>query len=259
MSAPVAICADPPHRKPLQDRAAALSEQLNLPKTTLGQPGCDLLLAVTEHRIELRVIAGNPAIVGGKPVFADPAALDTTSPAGRTLDLPLLKAVGIKKGKPNRPTVIDCTAGLGEDSWLLAAHGARVIALERQPVIAALLDDALRHAKQTAPEITSRITLHYTDAATWLSAHAQSLSPDVVLMDPMFPAGRKTAERKPLRVLRMLAGDDPDADELFADALATGAHRVVVKRPAHAPSLGGRKPAVIHKGRGHRLDVYLNP
>lgn len=259
MSAPVAICADPPHHKPLQERAAALSERLNLPKTTLGDPGCDLLLAVTEHRLELRVIVGNPAIVGGNPVFADPAALDTTSPAGRTLDLPLLKAVGIKKGKPHRPTVIDCTAGLGEDSWLLAAHGATVMSIERQPVIAALLEDALLRAGQSNPEIAGRLTLYHADAAVWLSEHGKAYNPDVVLLDPMFPAGRKTAERKPLRVLRMLAGDDPDADELFAAALATGAHRVVVKRPAHAPSLAGQKSAVIHKGRGHRLDVYLNP
>ena len=254
---PLAICADPPHHVPLQERAEALAQRLGIPRVKLGEPGCALLLAVTEHRLELRVLAGEPGVVGGNAVYADPAAMDTASPAGRSLNSPLLKAVGVRKGRPQRPRVIDCTAGLGEDSWLLAAHGCTVTSLERQPVVAALLDDALSRALARAPQIAARITLHHTDAAAWLTSNP--VEADVVLLDPMFPPGRKTAERKPLRVLRMLAGDDADAEELFAAALKTGAHRVVVKRPAHAPPLGHRPPAVTHKGRGHRLDVYITP
>lgn len=253
----LAICADPPHHVPLQERAEALSVELGIPKTRLGEPGCELLLAVTEHRLELRVLLGEPGVVGGRPVYADPAAMDTTSPAGRSLSSPLLRAVGVKKGRPQRPRVIDCTAGLGEDTWLMAAHGCTVTALERQPVVAALLEDALKRAATQSPQIAARITLVHADAAAWLAE--KPAEADVVLLDPMFPAGRKTAERKPLRVLRLLAGDDPDADDLFTAALATGAHRVVVKRPAHAPPLGNRAPDITQKGRGHRLDVYLNP
>ncbi|MEM9021241.1 MAG: class I SAM-dependent methyltransferase [Planctomycetota bacterium] len=240
---------------PLQQRAQALADQLGLPKTRMGEPGCDLLLAVTEQRLELRVLVGKPGVVGGNPVYADPAAMDTASPAGKSLNCPLLKAVGIRKGKPDRPRVVDCTAGLGEDAWLLAARGCAVTALERQPVIAVLLDDALQRAAAQDPQTADRIKLIQADAAAWLAG--TNTQADVILMDPMFPAGRKTTERKPMRVLRTLAGDDADAGGLFDAALATGAHRVVVKRPSHTPPLGDKTPTVVHKGRGHRLDVYV--
>jgi 16S rRNA (guanine1516-N2)-methyltransferase len=83
-------------------------------------------------------------------------------------------------------------------------------------------------------------------------------APDVIVMDPMFPQGRRAAERKPMRVLRMLAGDDEDADALLAAALAAGVHRVAVKRPLHAPPLdAGRAPGVVHKGKAVRFDVYI--
>lgn len=40
------------------------------------------------------------------------------------------------------PVAVDATAGLGEDSLLLAAAGFSVTLIERDPVIAALLADA---------------------------------------------------------------------------------------------------------------------
>ncbi|HAD42901.1 MAG TPA: 16S rRNA (guanine(1516)-N(2))-methyltransferase, partial [Plesiomonas shigelloides] len=48
------------------------------------------------------------------------------------------KAVGIKKGY--LPDVVDATAGLGRDAFVLASIGCRVRLLERHPVVAALLD-----------------------------------------------------------------------------------------------------------------------
>jgi 16S rRNA (guanine1516-N2)-methyltransferase len=77
----------------------------------------------------------------------------------------------------------------------------------------------------------------------------------------MFPGGRKTKERKPLRVLRMLAGDDDDAPALLEAALATGVHRVCVKRPLRAPVIENEErpgPDVVYKGKAVRFDVYLN-
>lgn len=256
----LAVCADPPHEVPLQQRADALATSLHIKKTRLGEPNCDLLLAVTPDRIELRVLQGEADLVGGNAVFADLTAIDTTSPAGRKLDMPLLKAVGIKKGRGDRPAVIDCTAGLGEDAWLLAAHGCTVTALERQPLIAALLDDALQHAAKTHPDTAARITLHVASAIDWLP-QTTSPKPQALLIDPMFPTGRKAKERKPMRVLRMLAGDDDDAPALLDAALATGVHRVCVKRPLRAPVIENTnrpKPDVVYKGKAVRFDVYLN-
>lgn len=255
-----AVCADPPHEVPLQQRAAALATQLGIAKTRIGEPGCDLLLAVTPDRLELRVINGEPDLVGGNAVYADLSAIDTTSPAGRKLDMPLLKAVGIRKGDPHRPAVIDATCGLGEDTWLLAAHGCAVTAIERQPVIAALLRDAIDRATQSQPDTAGRITLHTGDSAAWLP-QAAGPRPQALILDPMFPLGRRAKERKPMRVLRLLAGDDDDATGLLAAALATNTHRVCVKRPLKAQAITNPDrpaPDIVYKGKAVRFDVYLN-
>ena len=257
----VAVCADPPHEVPLQERADALAASLNIEKTKIGEPGCDLLLAVTTERLELRALQGDSDLVGGHAVFADLTSIDTTSPAGRKLDVPLLKAVGIKKGEPHRPTVIDCTAGLGEDAWLLASHGCTVTAIERQPLIAVLLDDAIRRASTTKLEIAQRLTLNRANGIDWLNTQAMRAKPHAIVLDPMFPLGRKARERKPMRVLRLLAGDDDDAPDLLAAALATGVHRICVKRPLKAPVIEHAqrpKPDVVYKGKAVRFDVYLN-
>ena len=259
----VAVCADPPHKVLLQQRADKLAAELGIRKTRLGEPDCDLLLAVTVERLELRVLHGEPDLVSGNAVFADLAAIDTTSPAGRKLDMPLLKAVGIKKGETHRPSVVDTTAGLGENAWLLASHGCCVIAIERQPVIATLLEDAISRAAKSKPEVAGRLTLKNANASECLATatNYQSRAPDAIVLDPMFPLGRKAKERKPMRVLRMLAGDDGDAPDLLAAALGTGVHRVCVKRPLKAPVIANEKrpaPDVVYKGKAVRFDVYLN-
>lgn len=260
ISTRLAVCADPPHEVALQQRADQLAASLSIGKAKLGEPDCDLLLAVTPERLELRVLKGEADLLGGHAVYADLTAIDTTSPAGRKLDMPLLKAVGIKKGNAHRPAVIDCTAGLGEDAWLLASHGCKVAALERQPLIAALLDDAIRRAAITHADTAARITLHTASAIDWLP-QALSPKPQALVLDPMFPTGRKAKERKPMRVLRMLAGDDDDAPALLDAALQTGIHRVCVKRPLYAPVIENTqrpKPDIVYKGKAVRFDVYLN-
>ncbi|MFI4861616.1 MAG: class I SAM-dependent methyltransferase [Phycisphaerales bacterium JB063] len=261
----LAISADPPYEQRLIERADELADRLGLSVRKLGEACGDLRLVVTAKRLELRVEQGQ--LAGGNAVYADLSKLDTTSPAGRSLNNPLFKAVGIKKGNAHRPRVMDCTAGLGEDAWLLAANGCTVDAYERQPVTAALLADALERVAVRHPEIAQRITLHQTDATArtgYLSSQSGGLVgddipiPDAIVLDPMFPQGRKAAERKPMRVLRLLAGDDDDADALLVAALATGVHRVAVKRPLHAPPLeAGRPPEVVHKGKAVRFDVYI--
>lgn len=57
------------------------------------------------------------------------------------------KAVGIKGSY--LPDVVDATAGLGRDAFVLASVGCRVRMLERNPVVAALLDDGLTRGYAT--------------------------------------------------------------------------------------------------------------
>ena len=244
-----------------RDAAEALAAQLKLPLAKKFRDPHDLHLTLAEagesSRLELRVVAESHPLRGGHGVASDLLKLDVTSPAGRSLRTPVLKAAGVKRGQP-RPRVMDVTAGLGEDSWLLAAAGCGVVAVERHPVIHALLADGLRRAALSDPDTAGRITLRpRRDARDALmdAADAED-APEVVLIDPMFPGARKTAERKAMAVLRWVAGDDSDADNLLAPALRTATRRVVVKRPRAAPPLAGQPPTVTHGGRGLRFDVY---
>ena len=264
----IAIYFDHPRWR---DVAEQWSQQLGLPIAKKFSDPHDLHLAVTDadddYRLELRVVDAEHPLRGGRGVAADWSQLDTQSGPGRSLKSPLCRAAGLKHGR--RPTVCDATAGLGEDTWLLAAAGCRVTALERQPVVHALLTDALRRAQHFAPDVADRITLPpCVDAADWLTSLADPtriIEPpptarpfDVVMLDPMFPghAKRKTAERKPMRILRLLAGEDADADRLWPAAYAAASRRVIVKRPAPPPPLAGQTPAVTHAGKGLRFDVY---
>ncbi len=166
---------------------------------------------------------------------------------------PLARALGRKVH-----TIVDATAGLGGDALRLAGLGCTVIALERSPWIAALLDDTLeRHRASTGAlaDMAGHITLIHADAREFLARPGER--PDAVYIDPMFPAKRRksAAVRKELVWLRELAGDDTDAEALLTAALAAARERVIVKRPGHAPPLGP-EPTVSYAGKLVRYDVY---
>lgn len=268
MSVPlVRIAADPPTDPALMERAAALAEQLQLPLAdTTHACGCEdvtsLLLALTADHLEARVQSGPEGIKQGKPIYADLTTIDTRSGPGRSLKQPILKAIGLKKGDAFRPSVLDGTAGYAEDAWLLASFGCRVRAIEANPVVWALASDARERAATRGDAenaaTAERLRLEHADTIDVLATLAEAEQPDVVYLDPMFPTGRKTAEKKPMKLIRALVGDaEPHRDEaLLRLALQVAKRRVVVKRPTHAPPLAGREAAVAHAGKGIRFDVY---
>jgi 16S rRNA (guanine1516-N2)-methyltransferase len=168
----------------------------------------------------------------------------------------IARAVGIQPGV--RPLVVDATAGLGRDAFVLAQLGCVVTLIERQPLIAALLEDGLQRALADAEvaTIVSRMHLLGGDAIDLLHAWAGE-QPQVVYLDPMFPQRHKSAlVKKEMRLFRHLAGDDDDAPALLAAALALATHRVVVKRPRQAPAISGAKPGYALDGKSSRFDIY---
>ncbi len=177
--------------------------------------------------------------------------LDVRSSMGRRLGQPLYKAVGIRKGDSYRPRVIDGTAGYGEDAYLLAAVGCDVLALERCVAVHAMLEKAVQNARPTA----GGLVVTCADLLTYACDEADR--PDVVYLDPMYPAGRKTAERKAMKMLRELVGDDTDQAGLLAAGLRLARRRVVVKRPKRAGALNGIEPVSSHGERATRYDVYV--
>ncbi|HEA17810.1 MAG TPA: 16S rRNA methyltransferase [Pseudoalteromonas prydzensis] len=169
----------------------------------------------------------------------------------------IAKAVGLNKGAT--PVVLDATAGLGRDGFVLASLGCKVILHERHPVVAALLYDGLQRAYNDAeigPWMQQNMSLVFGSSHTLL-AQCDSM-PDVVYLDPMFPHREKSAlVKKEMRVFQDLVGADNDADGLLEFAYPLASKRVVVKRPDYAPFLNNQTPSMQIKTKKNRFDVYV--
>lgn len=175
----------------------------------------------------------------------------------------IAKAVGLK-GQDSLH-VLDATAGLGRDAFVLASLGCVVDMIERSAVVAALLQDGLDRAVidlTLANWLPARMQLKHGVAKdllqNWQSIQPPMTRPDVVYLDPMFPHRKKSAAvKKEMRLFQQLLGPDEDADLLLEPALALAKKRVVVKRPSGAPFLAGKKPQIEMLGKANRFDVYL--
>ena len=167
----------------------------------------------------------------------------------------LIKAA-LRKEKKEHPTAIDGTAGLGEDSLLLAAAGFTVTLCEHNPVIAALLKDTLARA-MTIPELTDIVSRMTVYEGSSLSCFASATTPpDVILLDPMFPERKKKAKvKEKLQLIQKLESPCTEETALLDAALATGAPKIIIKRPAKGPWLAGRKPSYAVEGKVIRYDV----
>lgn len=204
----------------------------------------------------------------------------------------LVKATKVK-GRENL-RVIDATAGMGEDSLLLAAAGCKVTLFEQDPVIAALLQDTIRRALEEAAlhEIVMRMQLVEGDsighlrrlgeAATGsdvqegdvghdcstLTASAAATSdadtalkrPDVIYLDPMFPERQKSGlVKKKFQLIHYLEAPAENEEALMQAAIAARPFKIVVKRPAKGPYLAGLKPSYSLDGKAIRYDCYVFP
>lgn len=176
---------------------------------------------------------------------------------GRGQALP--RAIGMKSG--NTPDIVDATAGLGRDSFLLASLGATVTLIERSDKIHQLLADAIDKAIQAGgdmSEIAHRMHLIHGDACALLP----DLAPEVVLVDPMHPPRKSAAlVKQNMRQLRDIVGADHDSLELMRTALGCAQRRVVLKWPQKAdPMAGLRAPSHQIIGKSTRYDVFMiNP
>lgn len=167
--------------------------------------------------------------------------------------LPVAKACGVKGA--NKPTIIDATAGLGKDAFLLASLGCEVIMIERNETVYNALREAMELAKsdfEVAP-IIERMHLHHGDANLLMP----ELGPvDVIYLDPMFEPRKKTAlVKQAMRDLKELVGADHDNESLLATARQY-AKRIVVKRAKGAPFYGGVETRNQLIGKSNRFDIY---
>ena len=215
-----------------------------------------LALVLTDERLELRKL-DEPKLGAIAVNFVDGTMAHRRKFGGGRGEA-VAKAVGIKGDY--LPTVIDATAGLGRDAFVLASIGCKVLLVERNPIVAALLEDGLARA-YADPEIGSfmqeRMILADERNISLLDAEQQTA--DVVYLDPMYPHKQKSAlVKKEMRVFQHLVGADLDSDDFFAPAKALARKRVVVKRPDYAPFLAEQKPDFSQTTKNHRFDVYLS-
>jgi 16S rRNA (guanine1516-N2)-methyltransferase len=171
----------------------------------------------------------------------------------------IAKAIGLHKIK--EPSVLDLTTGLGGDAFVLASLGCDVTMLERNPIIHALLKDALERASLSADQemqdILSRMKLQNKEANRTLS-ELKDL-PDVIYLDPMFPTRTKSAQvKKEMQFLHDIVGTDDDSENLLLLAREKATKRIVVKRPRLADKLTEEfDPAFSISGKSTRYDIYL--
>ena len=248
-------------------RAASLAQSLSLPILPESAPAPDDASVILN--VGSRLTLSDPSRPKQSPVFLDvrSRAFDRRLSSGIRRSS-LARAVGLPR---RRPTVLDATAGLGRDSFQLAALGLSVIAVEREPVVAALLEDAVADAIAFGGSIAaaaSRITLVAADAREYLKSLSEAERPDVMYLDPMFsPGARGTADvKKEMAIFRRLFNDakspetfDASEDEslaLFRAAMASARDRVVVKRQRTAPPLSS-SPSAEFSGSRVRFDMYL--
>ncbi|MCP4414570.1 MAG: class I SAM-dependent methyltransferase, partial [Gammaproteobacteria bacterium] len=183
---------DKPSDQQFTQRAKALAEQLSLPVIETNESNDYQFSLFFENGI-LKLLDNTDQ--GAGPVWVDftqgkSAYRQKHQGKGK---LPISKACGIKHG--NRPSIIDATAGLGQDAFVLAGLGCDVICIEQHPVVAVLLEDGLargRESDQWTQEIVSRMTL--------LKGRAEKLlltnTAEVIYLDPMFPHQQNKKQAK---------------------------------------------------------------
>lgn len=236
-----------------------LSETLGCPISATSElPESNFAVLIAENDISIADCRGKKAIRTSVDFTVGSKAHRRKYGGGK--GQAIAKAVGLNKQAGI--SVLDATAGMGGDAFVLATLGCYVTMVERSPIVRVLLQDGLRRASEFAAiedaelqEILSRMTLVEDDSLEVLQSSIEP--PQVVYLDPMFPERKKSAEvKKEMQIFHALVGDDSDADQLLEPALKLASHRVVVKRPKIAPYLNNREPGYQLVGKANRFDIY---
>ena len=176
----------------------------------------------------------------------------------------IAKAIGLKQGTPS-PSVLDATAGLAKDAYVLACLGCSMTLVERSPIIVELIKDAIHRAEEDEHfktilekglEVINQSSIEYLTELK----NKDVIYPDVIYLDPMYPDKKKSASvKKNMQILQKLLGKDEDTQELLNAALNVAKKRVVVKRPKGAQNLTELKPTYTVESKKTRYDVYIIP
>jgi len=167
----------------------------------------------------------------------------------------IARACGLHKR--SRPIILDATAGLGNDAYILANFGAKLILIEENPFIFKLLEDGIwRLQASSLPCKNNFLKIYNKSAQEIIPQICNNMQPDIIYLDPMFEKIKKnTASKKEMQILQNLIATQ-NTDNLLELAL-TYAAKVVVKRARKGGFLANKKPNHQIIGSANRFDVYL--
>ena len=244
-----------------------VAEQLKLPLVGEISAEIDFYLSLRERRLSLTNLR-MPQQVSINVNFSSGASTHRREQGGGK-NQALAKAIGLNK-KNNaelaQTTVLDATAGLAKDAFVIATLGCVVTMVEQSPIVAALLRDGLDRGMDDIEiqHIVENMNLVVANSIDYMRSDLLLKNPpDVVYLDPMYPERKKSAKvKKEMQTLQRLLGHkttahQDDLETLLSAALQCANKRVVVKRPKGAQSLSARPPAHTIESKKTRYDVYM--
>ena len=209
------------------------------------------------HRAELKI--KSEELVLKHPFFIDFSSnklIWRTSHGGRRSEAVARAVIGNR----DHPLVFDATAGLGRDAFILQSCGVEVTMFERNPVVWALLYDALLRAREDHEFLASLINgLPKLAPFGPLYEQLEIGKADCIYYDPMFPQRRKKAlVKQEMRILHVAVGPDEDVEAVLPLLLKRSNSRVVVKRPPEAQCICKDliTPSGSIDGKACRFDIY---
>ena len=237
------------------EQAQTFADENLLPLINAKAPDYELQLIFGNERIELYDSLLNTSIY----VDFVHGTLAHRQQFGGGRGQAIAKAVGLKQGK--NPSVLDITAGLARDAYILATLGCPLTLVEKSPILSKLIQDGITRGledEHSAEVLAENFELHNQDAVDFMKKLEKDQRPDTIYLDPMYPERKKSAlVKKEMQILQRLLGKDENSGELLETALNFAKDRVVVKRPLHAPFLLNKKPATSINSKKTRFDIYL--
>lgn len=159
----------------------------------------------------------------------------------------LCRAVGYQ-GQENY-LVCDATLGFGKDAIHLVSFGCSVLGIERDPLVFALLEDALLRSQEARQYLQ---IVHSESLDFLLQKNTQW---DCLYIDPMFEdVQSKSQPKKNMAFLRERQPPQNHA-QWVSELIEHGGKRVVVKRPLKGGKLK-LNPTSSMEGKLIRFDIY---
>jgi len=166
----------------------------------------------------------------------------------------LTQAVKIKGKSHNQLRILDPTAGLGGDAFLLNLQGATITLIEQNPLLATILYYAIIKGY-----FSPSTQIIYGDSQDYL----QQLKPatfDIIYLDPMFNHSKLAKAKKPMQLVQQITSADNNsqiqAEQLFHSAQNKVAKIVVKRENKQQQLVTTPRPDGVKYGKTVRYDIY---